>query len=214
MKFSLIMGSYNPRLVWFQRAMDSADGLFDEIILVNDGSAEFPNASIFPSTKQDFRYIKHDVNKGFAEAKNTAIYATTGDVICILDDDDYFDRGGVVRLKKFVRENDSDIWHFILQEFNETKGLYGVDSSPDDLTIRNSIPGVSWFKKKLWEELGGFRNVKAEDWDMWYRSYKQGKRFTYFPEIVYNFNKRSDSVSARWVGKEFKEIRNEILNEH
>jgi GT2 family glycosyltransferase len=95
--------------------------------------------------------------------------------------------------------------------FGDKDCLCGENADPDNLKKFNSIPGVSWFKKSVWENIGGFTWDKAEDWDFWLRAYKAGYKFQYFPEVVYNFNKRKDSVSSSWVGEKFEEIKRELL---
>jgi glycosyltransferase involved in cell wall biosynthesis len=183
--------------------------LFDEYIVVDDGSNKDDYDKNFP---EGTKYIKHDTNKGLWAARNTGISNATGDIICILDDDDYFDRIGVARLKHFIRCSSADIFHFYLQEFNEGNSVYGIGAEPDNLIDYSSIPGMSWYRKKVWEELGGYKDVQAEDWNFFLRAFKNGFRFSCFPEIVVNYNRRSDSVSARWMGKKFDEIKEEVLN--
>jgi len=209
MKFSLIIGSYNPDLKLIQHALDSALGLFDEIVIVNDGSEKFPD--IRTDGSESIHYIKHAKNRGFFEAKNSAIKSATGDIIAILDDDDTLVRVGVSKLQKHILTSHADIWHFHLMMFGKETGLYGVNASPYDLEERNSIPGVSWFRKSVWEALGGFTYPLAEDWDFWLRAKNKGFKFEYFPETVYNFNRRDGSVSSGWTGDKFLAIKKDVL---
>jgi glycosyltransferase involved in cell wall biosynthesis len=213
MKFTCVIGTYNPNPSWLDRAVNSAMGLFDEIVIVDDGSTNdcVPVAWISTNVAQQIKKIKHDTNKGFYEAKNTAIRNSTGDIIASLDDDDYFNAAGVVELKEFIEEHDSDVWHFILRQFNESTDLYGQGANPEGLYSHSAIPSQSWFKRSMWEELGGYTYPLAEDWDFWLRAYKRGKRFTYFPRIVYNYNRRSDSLSAQWTGQKFDKIYREVM---
>lgn len=198
------MGLYNPNREMLARALESAQGLFDEYMIVDDGS----NPQL-----DDEADIIHAKNEGFFAAKNTAIEHSTGDIICTLDWDDYFDRGGVERLKDLINQYpEGDIWHFQLEMFGEGSGLYGAGANPNDLTSFNSIPGISWYRRKVWEELGGFKAVQAEDWNFWLRAFKAGYKFSYYPGVVYHFNKRSDSVSAGWTGAKFDEIRKEVFD--
>jgi glycosyltransferase involved in cell wall biosynthesis len=212
MKFSCVIGSHNPNREWLLRALKSAEGLFNDIVLINDGSVD--NKVFIDSMceiPEFITYHAHDVNKGFYEARNSGIRLAMGDVICSLDDDDYFDRDGVIALKKFVEENpDGDIFHFILRQFNQATDLYGGGANPEHLINFNVIPSQSWFKKKVWEDVGGFTYPLAEDWDFWLKALIQKKKFVYFPQVVYNYNRHSDSVSMNFK-KSFDEMRNEIL---
>lgn len=207
MKYSCVIGTYNPKAEWLRRAIDSASLHFDEIIVVDDGSD-----GVHPIVEPNVdKLVRHSSNRGFYEAKNTAIKEATGDVIAILDDDDYFEERGVFLLQQHIEQSTADIWHFILNKFNEEVGQYGVNANPADLTSYNSIPGVSWFRKKVWEDLGGYKYPLAEDWDFWLRAFRRGFKFEYVPEVVYNMNVRSGSISRSWT-KPFDEMRKEILN--
>jgi glycosyltransferase involved in cell wall biosynthesis len=206
------MGSYNPKADWFERALDSANDLFDEIVIVDDGSDANLASMICPPMISRIKIVRHKVNKGFWAARNTGIECAHGDIICSLDDDDYFERDAVVALKKFVRDNsDGDIFHFILRKFNQAIGLHGQGTKVEHLKMENSIPSQSWFKKSVWSELGGYKKVKAEDWNFWVRCLDAGKKFKYFPEVVYNLNVRNDSLSRTW-GISADEVRREVLS--
>ena len=209
MTFSCVIGTHNPKYEWLSRAINSAVGLFDEIVLVDDGS-DVPLTDAF--SVGNVRVIRHGSNKGFFEARNTGIRNATGEIICSLDDDDYFNRDAVANLKKFVEENpDSDVYHFILQQFNESNDLYGANADPSVLTSYNSIPSQSWFRKSMWEELGGYRIPAAEDWDFWLNAYLHKKKFTYFGQAVYYYNRRHDSASMN-IKKPLEELRREIMS--
>lgn len=210
MKFSCVIPTYNPNPIWLDRAVNSAVELFDETIVVDDGSTE--RVSILPKPFFLLKLIIHKTNKGQAEARNTGVREANGDIVAILDDDDYFDKEGVIALKEFIERNpDNDIYHFHLKMFGDSTGIYGENANPKELMEHNSIPGISWFKKDLWKELKGFKGREAEDWDFWIRAYKAGKKFIYFPKVVYYNNRRPNSLSANWTGGTFNRIKKEIL---
>jgi len=208
MKFTCIIPSYNPNMRWLKRGIVSTYGLFDEVVLVDDGSRPVIDWNLLP---HDVRKFRHGINVGTDGAKNTAIKNAVGDIICILDDDDYFNREGVMRLKEFVLQNpDWDFYHFKLREFGLSGNIYDGTKNPDGLTSGNTVPGISWFKKSAWKDVGGFRKVRAEDWEFSLRCYLAGKKFIYCDEIVYNMNVRSGSKSRSY-GVPFEEVKREVL---
>jgi len=219
MKYSCVIASYKPNKEWLYRAVKSAIGLFDEIIVVNDGSYDtgpFFNLDTIKDKKNTKilvrNYFEH---RGTWHARNLAIEEATGDIICVLDDDDYFDAQGVLKLKDLIESNSEiesyDIWCFYLKEFNESHGIYGEGADPKTLEEFNSIPAMSWFKKTVWEDVGGYKCVTTEDWLLWLQLYKKGKRFYFFKDVVYNYNVRSNSMSRTWVGQRFEEVKKEVL---
>lgn len=198
MRFSLIVCSYNPNLDWLNKALKSAEGLFDEIIIVDDGS----DTPIGGAT------VRHNKNYGLYKAKNTGINIATGDIIAFLDDDDELIPEKVEKMKEFVDNNEADIYSFHLQCFGENNQSYGGGENPEELRNTNQFVGVSWIKRKIWEELGGFTYKYAEDWHFWIKAHKAGKKFIVFPEIFYKYRVRKDSVSHSWGEKS-----NEILKD-
>jgi GalNAc5-diNAcBac-PP-undecaprenol beta-1,3-glucosyltransferase len=188
MKFSLIICSYNQKKEWLQNALSSAEGLFDEIIIVDDGS----DIPVRGST------VRHNKNYGLYKAKNTGINLATGDIIAFLDDDDELIPEKVIEMKKFVETNESDVYSFHLQCFGETNSVYSGGENPKELGESNQFVGVSWFKRKLWEEIGGFTYKYAEDWAFWIKAHKANKKFVVFQDIFYKYRVRKGSVSRSW----------------
>ena len=205
MKFSLVIGSYNPNKEWLDNALKSAEGLFDEIILVDDGSDE-------PISGATIR----KENGGFYTARNAGIEKATGDIICSLDDDDEFIRENVLVLKELCKilDNEVDIYSFPIELFGEQTGLSFVKTSMGEILNNNQLPSGSWFKKDVWKELSGFQYPLAEDWDFWARARKKGFKFLHFAEPIYKHRIRKDSLSANWIGDKFLEIREEIRNRY
>lgn len=65
-----------------------------EVIIVDDCSPDNSGelAKAFTQRDDRFYYVKHDVNKGVSEARNTGIEHATGDYLLFLDPDDLYER--------------------------------------------------------------------------------------------------------------------------
>lgn len=203
MEISLVMGSYNPNREWINQALESCVDLFDEIILIDDGSKEPIKSSIPTKT------IRTN-NKGFTHARNLGILEATGNIIASLDDDDYFIRENVIKLKEFIKENNSDIWHFPIELFGNQSGLWGT-SDTSNLFMQDTIPSGSWFTKQTWLDVGGYGKCRAEDWEFWCKCVTLNKKFTYFSEPIYCHRMRDGSLSSRFTPEMNNEFRLEIL---
>lgn len=94
-KVTVIIPTYNSR-GGLKRALDSVlNQTYNnlEVIVIDDNN---PNTIERQKTeevmleynKSDIIYLKHEINKNGASARNTGIYAATGDYIAFLDDDD------------------------------------------------------------------------------------------------------------------------------
>lgn len=200
LKFSFVQVSYNPKPEWHEASLKSAEGLFDEYILVDDGSTP-------PLEKSTFR---HEVNKGIKEARNAAVALAKGEWIASLDDDDEFIRENVEKLKEIALTSDADILSFPCQLFGKVTGLWGTYPIMKDIVKDNQIPSNCWIRKSAWEKIGGYQYEKAEDWDFWARAFKKGLKFQHSLFPVYKHRMRSDSVSGNWEGKVLDDIRKEI----
>jgi glycosyltransferase involved in cell wall biosynthesis len=238
MKYSVIIRTYNPKIEWLERAINSANGLFDEMIIVDDGCRISISGFIEEKMKDRFailgtngdavtfedsrkkllKVVSHRYNLGVCEARNTGVKNATGDIIAWLDDDDYFDNAGVISLKQFVEKNpDGDVFHFPLMMFGnivDEGKVYGLNANPTKLVEHSEIPGVSWHTRKLWEELNGYQYHSGEDWEFLLRAFLAKKKFIYFNKIPYNVNRRNGSTSMAYVGSVYDRMKKDILEKN
>jgi glycosyltransferase involved in cell wall biosynthesis len=163
---------------------------FDEIIVINDGSTIKYTSFVEKLLKNypKIIYLKHDSNRGISSAKNTGIIASKSDWIICNDDDNYFFKDVVSDLKQFIENHPkSDIIYYkekVISEIRE--GTYGVESfNLEDIKNCNCIPHCSAFKKSVWKNLNGFRNIPFEDWDFWIRAKQLNLTFTFYSDIFY-----------------------------
>lgn len=197
---SLVIGTYNPRLEWLENALKSSEGLFNDVIVVDDNSVEpVPNSS-----------VRHEVNKGFFEARNTGCKLSKSEWIASLDDDDEFIPNNVSLLREFINNTDADIVYFPCELFGESSGIWGNKADLNQILDANQIPSGSWFRKSTWEKLNGFQYPVAEDWDFWARARKHRLKFAYFELPIYRHRIRSGSLSSEWTGDKYLSIRKEI----
>lgn len=63
----------------------------------------------FPQRKSSVTIIKHEVNKGLAAARNTALKAANGKFLLFVDSDDWIDKDFVEKLVSKQRERDFDV---------------------------------------------------------------------------------------------------------
>ena len=204
MQTTLVIGTYNPDREWLQEAIQSSEGLFDETIIVDDGST----LPVLEAT------VTHETNKGFYQARNTGCSLAKGEWIISLDDDDTFIRENVLELLQILDTTDAEIITFPIELFGSQDGLWAVTPSPQDILSVNQFPSGSWFRKSVWEELQGFQIETAEDWDFWARAIKSKKRRLHFTKPIYRHRMRVDSISSQWTGEKFLSIREQIIKNY
>lgn len=184
MKFSCYTTSYNPpNKEWLKQAMDSTEGLFDEYLILDDGS-DVPIKEA---------HIRNEKNMGLSFSRNRCIEQLTGDIITAIDDDDYLIKENIPAFKKFIKDHpEIDIFHFPVGFIGEIDGYWGRDYDYSQFPNSNQIPASSWFRKKVWDQVK-YEYHEAEDWDFFARAYKKGFKFGYFDNPIYVHRVRKDS---------------------
>ena len=69
------------------------------------------------------------------------------------------------------------------------------------LIRENFIDACALFRKKLWEEVGGYDErmpwMGWEDWDFWLRAAYYGASFVHLPKVGFDYRVRNDSVRVK-----------------
>ncbi|HSI66636.1 MAG TPA: glycosyltransferase family A protein [Planococcus sp. (in: firmicutes)] len=150
-----------------------------EIIIVDDCSTDDTTQAVEKMQDGRIVYVKHEVNKGGGEARNTGIAHATGAYIGFLDSDDQWQKDKLERQMAVFRENpDVGVVYTGMKVY---QGNYLVKEvipkySGDLLTKlieSNCIYTTSSIlvKKEVLEEAGGFDSSlpSCQDWDLYIR---------------------------------------------
>ncbi len=106
-----------------------------------DKSIELLEAMIlqYPLRKDDIKIVKHNVNRGLAAARNTAVEHATGEFILHVDSDDWIDITCVEKLIKKQKEDSAEIISFegfsVFLDYKE-KITFPDYVSPKDMCMR------------------------------------------------------------------------------
>src|SRR6266571_8613887 len=171
-----------------------------EVIVVDDGSSEVETTTILSQVEEAGYCVVRQPNRGLGAALNAGIRRAKGEFILPLGSDnrlrDAYMNDGVSLLKnntylgvvyadaEYFGERTGP-WH--VQEFNLLSMIRG-----------NFIDACALFRKKLWEEVGGYDEQMPwtgwEDWDFWLRvAYRQGT-FVHLPKVGFDHRVGSDSL--------------------
>lgn len=149
-----------------------------EIIVVDDGSAA-PLAPRFASI-DGVRFVRHDLSRGVAEARNSGIRAAQTAWIALLDDDDLW-APSKLQLQREAADRTGAAWVFGAALLVDGAGrVLEVHSAPpsaglrDALRAANVVPaGASnvLVRRDLVLEVGLFDHTLHHfaDWDLWLR---------------------------------------------
>lgn len=152
-----------------------------EIIVVNDAGDDVED--IINSLNAEIIYLSHEINRGLASARNTALKSASGKYIAYLDDDDVFYPGHIETLVRFLERKaawvaytDSNLVVRSLENgelATKHKGIYfGRDFDARSLLVSNYIPVINvMHRRDALQKTGAFDEnlLYNEDWDLWIR---------------------------------------------
>jgi len=153
-----------------------------EVVLVNDAGEDVQDI-VKKFNDPRIKYFQNDKNKDLAGTRNVALGLSTGDYICLLDDDDiHLPYTLEFRLYMMKKLKADIVYTRALQDIWEKREIGYVsihkqlywDSpfSRDLILVQNVSPCCCpLFSRKAWEESGEYRFdetlTTSEDWDFW-----------------------------------------------
>ena len=178
-KVSVILTTYN-RETYILRAIRSLlKQSFKnfEVIIVDDGSTDKTFTKVSPILKKNnnFSYVYHS-NKGFPFSYNTGIKLSAGEFITSLDSDDEYSKHHLKKRVEFFRKNKkTDLIHSpaIIIGSEESKFVPDARNKNKLIHLNDCIIGATLFgKRKVFEDLNGFKNIYGQDFEFVNRASK------------------------------------------
>lgn len=169
-----------------------------ELVIVNDGSTDETDR-IVQEYLSDERvlYFQHDQNKGLPATRNTGIRISTGEYIAFLDSDDLWHREKLQRQMEYFEHMEVDLVHTRYQILDNDayytrklsrKAIKHLEfPTYESLLCHNGIGVLTVvIKREVIAQIGDFDESlwTGEDWDMWIRLAKAGKRFGFLNDIL------------------------------
>lgn len=210
-KVTVCIPCYN-QTQWLPDAIESVlnQTVKCDIIVVDDGSQE----DVYKATMgYPVAYYKQE-NKGLSAARNAGIKLAKTEWILPLDADDKIAPNMVEKCLAV----DADIVGVGQETFGDyvSRHIFHPNPSKEAFMAHNQINCCSLFRKKMWEEIGGYdENMRAgyEDWDFWVRATQAGYTVKTIPECLFYYRKHGDSMVTEST-KRHNELHAYILNKH
>ena len=188
-----------------------------EVIIVDDGSSEAETTRILNEVAEAGHCVVPQPNHGPGAARNTGIRLAKGEFILPLDSDNrlrgvYLDEG-----VSLLKNNPSvGVIYADAEYFGERSGRWHVPEFDLLSLIRgNFIDACALYRKKLWEEIGGYDErmicMGWEDWDFWLRVTCHGGAFVHLSKIGFDYRVRTNSIVAK-ANQHAAELRAYIFN--
>jgi glycosyltransferase involved in cell wall biosynthesis len=183
-----------------------------ELIVVEDASPEsvLDFIQAFQRRVPNNRVVFHRkaTNSGASSTRNVAMTLAKGKFIAFLDSDDRWLPNHLKRKIEFLNDTPADIAYSAVDMFDHDTGrsLYdwGPDQQeleffPDSLFIRNFIqPSGVVLRRDVIDDIGNFDEsiFLVEDYDLWLRAIRSGKKFVYDPSITTRYRKNHAGAST------------------
>lgn len=176
------------------------DGLI-EVIVVDDND---PRSTFRKHTEElmeqykdnaKVKYIRHEVNKNGAAARNTGIRAAKGDLIAFLDDDDLFLDGKLSKQVKYLEcHNDKSAVYCHARRGNAiaSTAILEGDGSRDILLLQSNFFTPSlMFRREALEAINGFDESfrRHQDYELLLRFFAAGYKIGCVPEVLIEIGK-------------------------
>lgn len=164
-----------------------------EIFIVDDGSTAQETIDILDAYPKDRATVLRKTNGHLSSARNYGIERATGTYIISLDADDYFAPSFADKARAILDADDQVgavtcyTQNFGVRQDQQERKKGGVAT---DFLTANRCNASCMFRRKCWEDVGGFdESMKEgyEDWNFWIALTQQGWRIETIPEHLFYY---------------------------
>jgi len=206
--FSLLVAAYQAEdtIAETLGSILEQDSVEWEAIVVDDGSTD-ATLAIAGSFADPRIHVASQHNAGAGHARNAAASLARGQWLLPLDADDMLLPGALAHQLAFMREHPGrDIYSLgvLVQASDGTRYPWPVGYRDDrvveydlvDLIDGNRLTAMTVISAEGFRELGGFRDVRLEDYDLWLRAIASGMRHIHNPESLVVYRQSTSSKNA------------------
>ena len=204
---SMVMPVFDTPVTWLQDAVDSvlAQAYENwELVLIDDGSINADLLRALPALATRDRRIllvKLESHQGISAALNRGLDLASGEWVTFVDHDDVLEPDALFQNVRLLQENPavdliySDEDKLTDQGFDSP--ILKPDWSPDFFLSNNYLCHMIFLRRKLAQEVGGFRPEfdGSQDYDLLLRISERTNRIRHIPQVLYHW-RRSQSSSA------------------
>lgn len=215
-KISIVTPVYNPDEKWLRSCINSVlNQTYDnwELCLADDASPKPHVKRVLNEYAKKDKRIKvayRKKNGHISAASNSALKLTTGEFVGLLDHDDDLAPHALFKVVELLNKNKKADFIYSDEDKLELDGtrvdpFFKPDWSPDLLLSTNYICHFSVIRKKLIDEVGGFRKgyEGSQDYDLFLRVTEKTKQIFHISDILYSWRKVPGSTAAVYSTKDY-----------
>ncbi|MCR9248212.1 MAG: glycosyltransferase family 2 protein [bacterium] len=174
-----------------------------EVVIVDDGSTDPATvAEIDRQGEREHVTVVRTENRGLAAARNTGVQHSRGEFVLPLDADDLLEPEFLARTVPLLQaEERVGVVYTDVAYFGSKKGCWRTPEFDFvDLLCRNLMTATSVFRRRCFDEVGGFDESMREgfeDWEFWIAICARGWRGQRVPELLFRYRQhRGGSMLA------------------
>lgn len=171
------------------------------LIVVDDGSTDEETLEALKVLEGEGTELLRLDNGGVARARNQGIGLSNTPYICCLDADDALSESYLEKTVALMERDCAGKVALVttwMESFGEENRLYklGGKRDPAMLLTDNFFHVSSLFRRKAWEEAGGYsENLPGyQDWDLWISFVERGYSWETVEEPLFNYRVRKVSM--------------------
>lgn len=168
-----------------------------EYIIV-DGQSSDGTLDIINKYRSQIAKVVSEPDEGLYYAMNKGISMATGDIIGIINSDDWYETYAVEEVVACFRKTNADLVYGDMMEVHKNENRLMIANNLEELRVFMIIPHPTVFiRKKVYNICGGFdiRYKVVADYDLMLRLYNMGFNFQKVKRVLANF--RMGGVSSR-----------------
>ena len=207
LKFSIITPVFNAAQTLEKTILSVIKQVFNselEYIIIDGGSTD-GSLEIIDRYRDRISLVISEKDKGVYDAMNKGISKATGDVIGIINSDDWYNKGALrVAETQFRRNQNVEILYSPVETYFNGKYLIKfLPGSLDNLSYKFTINHPSCFvKRSVYDQIGKFNLFYsiAADYDFIFRAYQAGVNFSFVEDSLasYSLNGMSGKPLAKF----------------
>ncbi|HEY9245662.1 MAG TPA: glycosyltransferase, partial [Candidatus Methanoperedens sp.] len=214
-KISIITPVWNPDEKWLRKAIESVakQTYTNWELCLADGDSKPEIRKILKeyADKNDKIKVKFlSANNGISGNSNEALSMATGEFVGLMDHDDEISIDALYEVVKLLNESTNIDFIYSDEDKIELKGkrvdpLFKPDWSPDFLLFTNYLNHFTIIRKKLLEDIKGFRTDfdGSQDYDLYLRVTELTNRIAHIPKVLYHWRKAAGSAAAMPANKSY-----------
>lgn len=191
MKISVITVCLNSERT-IERTIRSVLGQGDncEYIIIDGGSTD-RTLEIIEKYKNNISILVSEPDDGLYDAMNKGIMLASGDIIGIINSDDWYEPGTFKIVKEYFQEFDAEVVYGKMNLVGENGEVtVQIPTDIEKLRYEMQTPHSTVFvKKEIYEQYGKFQlkyKISA-DYDLMLRLYTGGVKFCFCDKVLANF---------------------------